>query len=103
MNHLSCNQRGRFVELQAMSLFIQAGFEVFDNIVKSGPADFVVWDGETFYPIDTKKVNRYVKKDGSVSYSWSPSQGDRVLYIGWCIQDGWMWLSEPPEALSNVF
>ena len=86
-----------------MSLFIRAGFEVFDNVVKSGPADFVVWDGETFYPIDTKKVNRYVRKDGSVSYNFTKSADESVLYIGWDAQDGWIWLSEPPEAFSNVF
>ena len=101
---MNTSQRGRVVELKAITLFMEAGFEVFANAAPVGPADLMVWDGETAYPIDTKKLTRYVRQNGSVGYSWSQKTCvDGVYYLGWCAEDGWMWLSEPPEGLLNVF
>ena len=100
---ISPTKRGRIVELKAESLFLEAGFEVFTNVAADGPADLVVWDGKNFYPIDTKKVQRYVKADESVGYSYSKKMDPDVFYLGHNEQDGWMWLSEPPEALSDLF
>ena len=106
MNHLSCSKRGCVVEYKAALIFLEAGFEVFPNMAPDGPADFIVWDGITAYPIDTKKVSRYLKLDGTTSYAGKPSKSkahENVYYLGWCEHDGFMWLSEEvPEALCNV-
>lgn len=103
MNHLSCSKRGCVVEYKAALVFLEAGFEVFPNMAPDGPADFIVWDGITAYPIDTKKVSRYVRKDGTVSYSADIKGHQNVYYLGWCQHDGFMWLSsEVPDALLNV-
>jgi hypothetical protein len=106
MNHLSCSKRGCVVEYKAANVFLEAGLEVFMNMAPDGPADFIVWDGITAYPIDTKKITRRIKADGTVGYS--SGMGPRnykpgVYYLGWCQQDGFVWLSqEVPEALSNI-
>lgn len=104
MKHLSCSKRGCVVEYKAANTFLEAGFEVFMNMAPDGPADFIVWDGVNAYPIDTKKVTRYVRADGAVRYSGaSVNKTTGVFYLGWCEQDGFMWLSqEAPEALLSV-
>jgi hypothetical protein len=104
MNHLSCSKRGCVVEYKAAAVFLEAGFEVFMNMAPDGPADFIVWDGINAYPIDTKKLTRYLKADGTFGYSkYSNNQKPGVYYLGWCQHDGFMWLSsEVPEALFNV-
>ena len=106
MNHLSCSKKGCVVEYKAALLFLEAGLEVFPNMAPDGTVDFIVWDGITAYPIDTKKISRYLKADGTASYSNKPSSNKihpHVYYLGWCEHDGFMWLSqEVPEALSNV-
>jgi hypothetical protein len=104
MNHLSCSKRGCVVEYKAANIFLEAGFEVFMNMAPDGPADFIVWDGQTAYPIDTKKLSRYMRKDGTASYSGSKvNQHPNVYYLGWCQHDGFTWLSHKvPEALLNA-
>ena len=100
---ISPSKRGSCVEYKAVVLFTEAGFEVFKNAHPDGPADLVVWDGENFYPVDLKKVSRYVRADGSVGYSGGANRAEGVSILGYCHQDGWMWLQEPPEALLNLF
>lgn len=100
---ISCSKRGASVEHKAVSLFIDAGFEVFLNAAPDGPADLVVWDGENTYLVDTKKLTRYVRKDGTTGHNRPTQTNGGVYHLGWCSYDGWIWLSEPPEALSNVF
>jgi len=106
MNTLSCSKRGCVVEYKAALVFLEAGFEVFPNMAPDGPADFIVWDGETAYPIDTKKLGRRINADGTVGYTNKPSTTKahpNVYYLGWCEHDGFVWISqEVPEALSNV-
>lgn len=101
---LSPTKRGCAVEYRAALLFLEAGFEVFPNISADGPADLIVWDGDTAYPIDTKKLTVYVRADGSKGYSGNYSKKTRVPnvhYLGWS-EDGWMWLYTPPERLLEV-
>ena len=71
MNTLSCSKRGCVVEYKAALVFLEAGFEVFPNMAPDGPADFIVWDGETAYPIDTKYVleTYFPKWKGAIPYS----------------------------------
>lgn len=105
MNNISCSKRGCVVEYKAALAFLEAGFEVFPNMAPDGPADFIVWDGVTAYPIDTKKVSRYLRVDGSASYSGvaSGKRHPNVYYLGWCEHDGFIWISkEVPETLLNV-
>ena len=103
MNHLSCSKRGCVVEYKAALVFLEAGFEVFPNMAPDGPADFIVWDGVMAYPIDTKKLTRYIKADGTAGYSSGSKNHPNVFYLGWCQHDGFMWLSSKvPEALLNV-
>ena len=99
---ISPTKRGRVSELLAEARFIEAGFEVFTNVSPDGPADLVVWDGINFYPIDVKTVKKYVAKDGTISYHRPGNMTDGVLYLGYCLSNGLIWLSEPPEALSGV-
>ena len=100
---LSPSQKGAAIEYKAVAMFIEAGFQVFINAVPSGPADIVVWDLDTAYFIDLKKINRYVRKDGTINHMAGEQKHDFVIYLGYCPQDGWIWLSEPPQALLNVF
>jgi len=90
------------VEYLAIVAFTQAGWEVFHNASPDGPADLVVWDGENTYLIDTKKTKKYVNKTGGIYYRKQESLFvEGVHYLG---HDGneFVWLSEPPEALSNA-
>jgi hypothetical protein len=109
MKHLSTSKRGCVVEYKAANLFLEAGFEVFMNMAPDGPADFIVWDGTTAYPIDTKKLQRFLKIDGTTSYNYGgatsiKNRHPNVYYLGWCQHDGFVWISqEVPEALLNVF
>ena len=99
---LSPSKRGTCVEYEAILLFTRAGFEVFHNAHPDGPIDIVVWDGKNTYLIDTKKVRPYLKKDGTFSYVWDSTKTiDGIHYLG-RYEDGWIWLSEAPEALLNV-
>ena len=99
---ISTAKRGCAVEYKACLAFLEAGFEVFPNMAPDGAADLIVWDKEQAYPIDTKKLTKYTKKDGSVAYSaHSVNKHSNVYYLGWH-EDGWIWLSEPPEALKGV-
>ena len=97
---LSKSKKGRLIETKAEILFLEAGFEVFTNIAPDGPADLVVWDGQTCYPIDTKKLSEFVRADGSIGYSSKYPQVENVFYLGYYSQ-GWVWLSDGiPEALN---
>ena len=99
---ISPTKRGMCVEYEAIILFTKAGFEVFHNANPDGPADLIVWDGENTYPIDCKKTTKYIKKDGSPGYCYnSRNPHPNVYYLGWN-EDGWIWLSEPPEGLREV-
>lgn len=87
-------------------MFLEAGFEVFMNMAPDGPADFIVWDTKTAYPIDTKKVTRKLRANGEFYHSSGISQQKMkqgIYYLGWCQHDGFMWLSqEVPQALANI-
>ena len=99
---ISPTKRGMCVEYKAIVAFTEAGFEVFHNANADGPVDLVVWDGKNTYLIDTKKLNKYIRRDGSSSYSGDTrNKNPHVYYLGWH-EDGWIWLSEPPEALKGV-
>jgi hypothetical protein len=95
-------KRGSIIELEAQILFTKAGFEVFTNTHADGPADLVVWDGSIFYPIDTKKLKRYIRADGSIGFSKAAKRDnqDNVYILGYTPEDGWIWISENiPPAL----
>ena len=96
---ISPGKRGRLIEQKAEILFLEAGFEVFTNCTPDGPADFIVWDGSTCFPIDTKKLSEYVRKDGTVGFSIPLNQVDGVHYLGHYSQ-GWVWLNEVPDQLN---
>ena len=100
---ISPSKRGRVVELKAETLFLEAGYEVFTNVSPDGPADLVIWDGNNCYLIDTKKCQKKLLADGSIGWTNNTMKGRHpdVLVLGHCEGD-WIWLSEPPEALSNV-
>lgn len=99
---ISPSKRGVLVEREAESLFLKAGFEVFSNVSPDGPADFVVWDGEVFYPIDTKKVSIYTRTDGTLWYNVNRKTfKSDVHYLGHA-GDHWIWLTEPPKVIKDV-
>lgn len=95
---ISCAKRGTVVEHMAKIEYLKAGFEVFTNIVQTGPVDLIVWDGVTSYPIDTKKVTKYIKADGTAKYHYGMASDKRnpsIYYLGFCEEDGcWVWLCE---------
>ena len=104
---ISPTKRGAIVEHKATILFLDAGFEVFTNAAPDGPADIIVWDRQNFYAIDTKKVTKSLRKDGSVYYNWCNPKNTKpsdtpVYYLG-NAGDEWVWLTEPPAALEDVF
>jgi hypothetical protein len=100
---ISCSKRGVCIEYLAVNLFLEAGFEVFVNAAPDGPADLMVWDGTNAYPIDTKKVNKYIHVNGSgCGYSYSKSTfKPGVIYLGYCNGE-WIWLSDVPQSLSEA-
>lgn len=68
---MNCSQKGAVGEMIACNYFISLGYEVFRNVVSSGPADLSVWSPITneLFLVDVKTSTRFVKADGSVSYS----------------------------------
>ena len=98
---ISPSKRGMSVEYRAIVAFTQAGFEVFHNAHSDGPADLIVWDRENLFLIDTKTATKYVRADGTVTYSTNKNYHPDVLVLGWH-EDGWFWASDVPEALKGV-
>ena len=64
---LTTNQTGAIGELSVTNYFIQQGYEVFRNVVASGPGDLCVWKaGEEPKIIDVKSLsNPYCNAEGN--------------------------------------
>lgn len=87
---------GDIAEYKAFIWLFEQGFEVFQNVAGDGPADCVIWDKKTntFTPIDVKTATKYVRKDGSVTYSCPKSENIRngVKYLLYVKEDdAFMW------------
>lgn len=65
------SQIGALGELRVAQYFLEEGYEVFQNICHTGPADLTVWDKETGVVrlVDVKtQTAAYVRKDGKILY-----------------------------------
>jgi hypothetical protein len=99
---ISTSKRGVSVEYQAVTLFLEAGFEVFINAAPDGPADLVVWDGTSSYFIDTKLCQKIQGATGWYLQNKPPAakQVANVIYLGKAGSE-WFWLTPPPIELST--
>lgn len=68
---MNSSRKGAKGELLVCNYLIDQGYEVFRNVVPSGPADLVAWDPETNETIliDVKCSQRTVRQDGTVTYN----------------------------------
>lgn len=83
---MNSTQLGAYHELKASSYFLSLGYEVFRNVVSTGPADLVIWKpdtNETLF-VDVKTATRFVKSDGTIKYHFdrkSLRYGVKVLLM----------------------
>ena len=96
---LSTHKRGASAELLACAALVDAGFEVFRNVTPDGPIDIVVWDGETFYPIDVKRASHYINQQGKATLKLPSKNNDHALILCLTDTDEWVWVNEAPDHL----
>ena len=74
---------GALGELRVAQYFLELGYEVFQNIAHTGPADLTVWDKETgqIWLVDVKSQKAaYVRKDGTILYGQKAILRDDGVY-----------------------
>lgn len=100
---------GVYNELKAILWFIEQGWEVFNNMKPSGPADLVVWNPETdeTIKVDVKTITTRTRTDGTKSHNFSGVGNTEatkpkpfVRYLGYCkLEDKFIWLDQSGDVL----